>query len=97
MTRLLAAGPRRKIYFNPKQVTAAIVTCGGLCPGLNDVVQNLVTTLAGERWLASLLCWHVWAAPRVATASLSVDCIFIAMPPPVSGPNAHGRTSQTRA
>lgn len=27
------------------QVTAAIVTCGGLCPGLNDVVQNLVYTL----------------------------------------------------
>ena len=28
------------------QVTAAIVTCGGLCPGLNDVVQNIVYTLA---------------------------------------------------
>ena len=28
-----------------KQVTAAIVTCGGLCPGLNDVVQNIVYTL----------------------------------------------------
>jgi hypothetical protein len=28
------------------QVTAAIVTCGGLCPGLNDVVQNLVYTLS---------------------------------------------------
>jgi 6-phosphofructokinase 1 len=27
------------------QVTAAIVTCGGLCPGLNDVVQNIVFTL----------------------------------------------------
>jgi 6-phosphofructokinase len=26
-------------------VTAAIVTCGGLCPGLNDVVQNIVYTL----------------------------------------------------
>lgn len=28
-----------------RQVTAAIVTCGGLCPGLNDVVQNIVFTL----------------------------------------------------
>lgn len=28
------------------QVTAAIVTCGGLCPGLNDVVQNIVFTLS---------------------------------------------------
>jgi hypothetical protein len=26
-------------------VSAAIVTCGGLCPGLNDVVQNIVFTL----------------------------------------------------
>ncbi len=25
------------------QVTAAVVTCGGLCPGLNDVVQNIVS------------------------------------------------------
>lgn len=35
----LRAGAREKIYFDPKQVTAAVVTCGGLCPGLNDVVQ----------------------------------------------------------
>jgi 6-phosphofructokinase len=27
------------------QVTAAVVTCGGLCPGLNDVIQNIVFTL----------------------------------------------------
>ena len=40
-----AAGPRDKIYFNPKDTTAAIVTCGGLCPGLNDVIQGLVQSL----------------------------------------------------
>lgn len=40
-----AAGPRDRIYFNPKSVTAAIVTCGGLCPGLNDVIQGLVQSL----------------------------------------------------
>lgn len=40
------AGPRDAIYFNPPDVTAAIVTCGGLCPGLNDVVQNIVFTLS---------------------------------------------------
>ena len=27
------------------EVKAAIVTCGGLCPGLNDVVQEIVRTL----------------------------------------------------
>lgn len=33
----IRAGPRRKLHFNPKTVNAAIVTCGGLCPGLNNV------------------------------------------------------------
>ena len=33
------AGARETIYFDPSKVNAAIVTCGGLCPGLNDVVQ----------------------------------------------------------
>eukprot|EP00894_Picocystis_sp_ML_P001334 jgi/Pico_ML_1/51851/g360.t1 len=41
------SGPRSSIYFDPKKVTAAIVTCGGLCPGLNDVVKNLVLQLTG--------------------------------------------------
>lgn len=42
----IRSGPRRKVYLEPSKVTAAIVTCGGLCPGLNDVIQNLVCTLA---------------------------------------------------
>ncbi|GMH35503.1 hypothetical protein BSKO_03371 [Bryopsis sp. KO-2023] len=39
------SGPRRRIYFKPAGVTAAIVTCGGLCPGLNDVIQAIVYKL----------------------------------------------------
>lgn len=39
------AGPRSKIYFDPAEVRAAIVTCGGLCPGLNDVIRQVVLTL----------------------------------------------------
>lgn len=39
------AGPREKLYFNPTEVIAAIVTCGGLCPGLNNVIQALVKQL----------------------------------------------------
>ncbi len=35
------AGPRKKIYFNPKKIKAAIVTCGGLCPGLNAVIRGI--------------------------------------------------------
>lgn len=39
------AGARKEIYFDPKTVNAAVVTCGGLCPGLNDVVQGIVCKL----------------------------------------------------
>ena len=38
-------GPRRTIFFDPSKTRAAIVTCGGLCPGLNDVIAGLVRTL----------------------------------------------------
>jgi len=41
----IRSGPRRNIYFEPRKVTAAIVTCGGLCPGLNDIIQNIVYML----------------------------------------------------
>ncbi len=34
------AGPREKIFFDPRQTRAAIVTCGGLCPGLNNVIRS---------------------------------------------------------
>jgi 6-phosphofructokinase 1 len=36
------AGPRAKLFFEPHKVRAAIVTCGGLCPGLNDVIHAIV-------------------------------------------------------
>lgn len=39
------AGPRRLIYFDPSKVKAAIVSCGGLCPGINDVIRALVMCL----------------------------------------------------
>jgi 6-phosphofructokinase 1 len=52
------AGPRSHLYFQPSQVRAAIVTCGGLCPGLNNVIRSVtrelrrgygVTTVLGVR------------------------------------------------
>ncbi len=39
------AGPRKKIYFDPSKTRAGIVTCGGLCPGFNDVIRGLVMEL----------------------------------------------------
>ena len=39
------AGPREKIYFDPSKLKCGIVTCGGLCPGLNDVIRAVVLSL----------------------------------------------------
>jgi 6-phosphofructokinase 1 len=39
------AGPREMIYFDPSKTRAAVVTCGGLCPGINNVIRSLVMTL----------------------------------------------------
>lgn len=36
------AGPRKYLHFDPTHVSAAIVTCGGLCPGLNNVIREIV-------------------------------------------------------
>ena len=48
------AGPREKLYFNPGHTHAAIVTCGGLCPGLNDVIRAIVRCL-----------WHRYGVTRI--------------------------------
>ncbi|MGD8539390.1 MAG: ATP-dependent 6-phosphofructokinase [Candidatus Aminicenantes bacterium] len=39
------AGPREKIYFDPSKLKCGIVTCGGLCPGQNDVIRAIVMSL----------------------------------------------------
>jgi 6-phosphofructokinase 1 len=39
------AGARRKIFFDPSKTRVGIVTCGGLCPGLNDVIRAIVLEL----------------------------------------------------
>jgi 6-phosphofructokinase 1 len=49
------AGPRELIYFDPSKVHAAIVTCGGLCPGLNNVIRAAVMTL-----------WHRYGVRRIS-------------------------------
>ena len=42
---LESAGPREMLYFTPSHVHAGIVTCGGLCPGINDVIRAIVRCL----------------------------------------------------
>jgi len=39
------AGPRRRIFFDASKVRCALVTCGGLCPGLNDIIRAIVLEL----------------------------------------------------
>jgi 6-phosphofructokinase 1 len=41
----MKAGPRSKIFYDPSKLKCALVTCGGLCPGLNDVIRSVVLTL----------------------------------------------------
>ncbi|TVQ29477.1 MAG: ATP-dependent 6-phosphofructokinase [Spirochaetaceae bacterium] len=52
---LQKAGPREKIYFKPSHVHAGIVTCGGLCPGLNDVIRAITRCL-----------WHRYGVRRIS-------------------------------
>jgi 6-phosphofructokinase 1 len=53
--RLELAGPRETIFFEPAGVHAGIVTCGGLGPGLNNVIRALVLTL-----------WHRYGVRRIS-------------------------------
>src|SRR4051812_18780626 len=39
------AGPRSKLFFDAKHTRAGIITCGGLCPGLNNVIRSLFLEL----------------------------------------------------
>ncbi len=39
------AGPRDNIFFDPSKLRCALVTCGGLCPGLNDIIRSIVLEL----------------------------------------------------
>ena len=49
------AGPRESIYFEPAKTKVAIVTCGGLCPGLNNVMRSLVNELYYRYGVSSIL------------------------------------------
>ena len=40
-----SAGPREMLFFDPSRLACGIVTCGGICPGLNDVIRSIVLSL----------------------------------------------------
>ncbi|MBN1878685.1 ATP-dependent 6-phosphofructokinase [bacterium] len=49
------SGPRARIHFDPGSIRAAIVTCGGLCPGVNDVIRSLVMQLHYHYGISEIL------------------------------------------
>jgi 6-phosphofructokinase 1 len=49
------AGPRANLFFDPKQTRAGIVTCGGLCLGLNNVIRSLFLELLYGYGVAEVL------------------------------------------
>jgi len=49
------AGPRSQLFFDPSKLTCGIVTCGGICPGLNDVIRSVVRTLTFGYGVPSIL------------------------------------------
>ena len=80
-----SAGAREKLFFNPTETRAGIVTCGGLCPGLNDVIRSLffemdhaygVKQVLGFRWGYQGLDSDHGVEPLVLTREL-VDGIHL--------------------
>ncbi|HNT29016.1 MAG TPA: ATP-dependent 6-phosphofructokinase, partial [bacterium] len=70
------AGPREKIFHDPSWSRAAIVTCGGLCPGLNDVIKGLVDVLwwsYGVRTIYGLRYGYQGLSPRYKHAPILLD------------------------
>ena len=49
------AGPRDRIFFDPSRVRCGIVTCGGLCPGINNVIRGIVLELARDYGVRDVL------------------------------------------
>lgn len=75
-----AAGPRSKIFFDPARARAAVVTCGGLCPGLNNVIRSLVVTLGGNYGLRDILgirygYWGLAREPRAEAVPLTHELV----------------------
>lgn len=70
------AGPRKNIYFNPVHVHAAICTCGGICPGLNNVIRAVVRCLwyrYGVRRISGIRFGYQGLLPTSKEAPVSLD------------------------
>src|SRR4051794_29593791 len=81
------AGPRAQLFFDARQTRAAIVTCGGLCPGLNNVIRSLFLELHyGYGVAEGLGVRHGYRGVHPAQGVGTVPNY----PPPVGGVFSHG-------
>jgi 6-phosphofructokinase 1 len=74
------AGARERIYHNPARTICAVVTCGGLCPGLNDVIRGLVLTLNysyGVRTIYGIPYGYAGFCPRNGYSPLHLTPDFV--------------------
>jgi 6-phosphofructokinase 1 len=74
------AGPRDRLFFNPARTICAVVTCGGLCPGLNDVIRGLVMTLNysyGVRTIYGIPYGYEGFIPRYGHSPLNLTPDFV--------------------
>src|ERR1700720_3408113 len=65
------AGPQEKIYFDPSTLRCGIVTCGGLCPGLNDVIRSIVFCLHKKYGIAKVYGFRFGYAGLVDRSALT--------------------------
>jgi 6-phosphofructokinase 1 len=75
------AGPREFIYFDPSKVRAGIITCGGLCPGLNDVIRAIVMTLwhqYGVRSITGIRFGYQGLLPQNGYDTIDLDPAVVA-------------------
>jgi 6-phosphofructokinase 1 len=75
------AGPRAKLFFDPQQTRAGIVTCGGLCPGLNNVIRSLFLELHYGYGVAEVLGFrggYTGLDPRCGVAPVKITPSFVA-------------------
>jgi 6-phosphofructokinase 1 len=74
------AGPRKKLFFDPKTVRAGVVTCGGLCPGLNNVIRSLFLELHHHYGVKEVLGFrggYQGLDPARAAEPFTLTCDFV--------------------
>lgn len=76
------AGPRERIYFNPAKTTAAIVTCGGLSPGLNNVIRSIYSELTegyGVSRVLGIRHGYLGLNPESGLEPITLDAAYVDM------------------